>query len=211
MCRMKVLHTLVAAMIVLGSIGNANAQSAGNSNAGRGWAARATAGAGTSPVSKRYFYAGQPTEQASDFEAETRDGSVSAKAKGLTGTWRVAIPTSDGGLPPFNAYQTFSDDGTFTEVSDLLTTQTESPAHGVWSGKKSDYQLTFELFVFDPETKLPAGRVRVRNNITLSADGDSFTSDSVVDFITPDGMVIEGVDSGPFSGTRVKVVPISGT
>lgn len=205
MCRMKVLHTLVAAMIVLGSIGNANAQSAGNSNAGRGWAARATASAGASPVSKRSFDAGQPTEQASDFEAETRAESASAKAKGLTGTWRVSIPTSDGGLPPFNAYQTFSDDGTFTEVSDLLTTQTESPAHGVWSGKKSDYQLTFELFVFDPETKLPAGRVRVRNNITLSADGDSFTSDSVVDFITPDGMVIEGVDSGPFKIGRAHV------
>jgi hypothetical protein len=163
------------------------------------------------PVSKLSVDAGQPSEQPSGLVAESQVASSSAKAKGLTGTWRVSIPTSDGGLPPFNAYQTFSDDGTFTEVSDLLTTQTESPAHGVWSGRKSDYQLTFELFVFDPETKQPAGRVRVRNNITLSADGDSFTSDSVVDFITPDGMVIEGVDSGPFSGTRVKVVPISGT
>ena len=210
MCRTKVLHTLLAAIIVLGSIGTASAQSSANTNAGRGWAARAMANGGL-PVSKLSVDAGQPSEQPSELVAESQVASASAKAKGLTGTWRVSIPTSDGGLPPFNAYQTFSDDGTFTEVSDLLTTQTESPAHGVWSGRKSDYQLTFELFVFDPETKQPAGRVRVRNNITLSADGDSFTSDSVVDFITPDGMVIEGVDSGPFSGTRVKVVPISGT
>lgn len=210
MCRTKVLHTLLAATIVLGSFGTASAQSPADTYAGRGWAARATASAGM-PVSKRSADAGQPTDQPSEFMAESQEVSAAAKAKGLTGTWRVAIPTSDGGLPPFNAYQTFSDDGTFTEVSDLLTTQTESPAHGVWSGRKSDYQLTFELFVFDPETKQPAGRVRVRNNITLSADGDSFTSDSVVDFITPDGMVIEGVDSGPFSGTRVEVVPISGT
>lgn len=210
MCRTKVLHTLLAAIIVLGSIGSATAQSPANTSAGRGWAARATANAGM-PVSKRSADAGQPIEQSSELVTESQDASAAGKAKGLTGTWRVAIPTSDGGLPPFNAYQTFSDDGTFTEVSDLLTTQTESPAHGVWSGRKSAYQLTFELFVFDPETKQPAGRVRVRNNITLSTDGDSFTSDSVVDFITPDGMVIEGVDSGPFSGTRVKVVPISGT
>ena len=38
--------------------------------------------------------------------------------------------------------------------------------HGAWSGKKNDYLLTFELFVFDPETKQPAGRVRVRGAIT---------------------------------------------
>lgn len=211
MCRTKVLHTLLAAIIVLGSIGTASAQSSANTNAGRGWAARAMANGGVSSAAKQVVDGGQPTEEPSEFGTESHDGSASAKAKGLTGTWRVSIPTSAGGNPPFNAYQTFSDDGTFTEVSDLLTTQTESPAHGVWSGRKSDYQLTFELFVFDPETKQPAGRVRVRNNITLSADGNSFTSDSVVDFITPDGMVIEGVDSGPFSGTRVKVVPISGT
>ena len=211
MCRMRVLHSLLVAAIVLGSIGIASAQSTGNAGARGGWGARAMFGTGAVASSRPPAGEDQPGDKAGDAGNGGGASSASAKSRGLTGTWRVAIPTSDGGLAPFNAYQTFSDDGTFTEVSDLLATQTESPAHGAWSGKKSDYLLTFELFVFDPETKQPAGRVRVRCAITLSADGDSFQADSVVDFITPDGMVIEGVDSGPFSGSRVKVVPISGT
>lgn len=211
MCRMKVLHSLLIAAVVLGSFGIASAQSTGNAGARGGWGARAMFGNGAVASSRRADYNNRTGGTRGDAGSGTTAGSASAKSRGLTGTWRVAIPTSDGGLAPFNAYQTFSDDGTFTEVSDLLTTQTESPAHGAWSGKKNDYLLTFELFVFDPETKQPAGRVRVRCAITLSADGDSFEADSVVDFITPDGTVIEGVDSGPFSGSRVKVVPISGT
>jgi hypothetical protein len=205
MCRTKTLSLLVATAILAMSAGVANAQSDGKT--GRGWGARALSGS-TNPA--RVSRPGDTTA-APESSASHKTDATAAKAKGLTGTWRVSIPTSDGGLAPFNAYHTFTGDGTFVEVSDLLTTQTESPAHGVWSGKKQDYQLTFELFVFDPGTKEPAGRVRVRCAITLAADGDSFTANTVVDFIAPDGSVAEGVDSGPFSGTRVKVVPITGT
>jgi hypothetical protein len=205
MCRTKTLSLLVATAILAASAGIANAQSAGK--AGRGWSARALAGS----VSPARVNPSSNSDVAPEATAAFKTDATAAKAKGLTGTWRVSIPTSDGGLAPFNAYHTFTGDGTFVEVSDLLTTQTESPAHGVWSGKKQDYQLTFELFVFDPGTKEPVGRVRVRCAIHLAADGDSFTGDTVVDFIAPDGSVAEGVDSGPFSGTRVKVVPISGT
>lgn len=193
MCRHRILPTMLAAIILVLPAGLAHAQS----KSGAGWSTRALS----------------PTNAAvrADVPADSVRSTAAAKPKGLVGTWRVSIPQSDGGLPPFNAYQTFNADGTFTEVSDLLTTQTESPAHGVWSGKRSDYDLTFELFVFDPVTKQPAGRVRVRAAIKLSDDGDSLTANTVVDFIAPDGSVAEGVDSGPFTGTRVKVVPVSGT
>ncbi len=209
MCRSKILSPLAVAAIVLCSITMAPAQSK-DASSGRGnWGARALSG--SVAITPPQLADNDSTSITTIPIAEEEANEATAKVKGLTGTWRVAIPTSAGGLPPFNAYQTFSSDGTFTEVSDLLTTQTESPAHGVWSGKKNSYQLTFELFVFDPGTKAPAGRVRVRCAITLSPDGETFAADSVVDFITPDGEIIEGVDSGPFSGTRVKVVPISGT
>jgi hypothetical protein len=205
MCRSRILHTLVAAMLVALSAGLSDAQAEG----GGGWGARAvraTAALATSgPADDIRPSVGSTADPKADAPR------AAAKAKGLVGTWRVHIPQSAGGLPPFNAYQTFHGDGTITEVSDLLTTQTESPAHGVWTGKRSDYQFTFELFVFDPETKQPAGRVRVRGTIRLAQDGESFTADSVVDFITPDDSVVEAVDSGPFTGSRVEVVPVIGT
>jgi hypothetical protein len=197
---------LVAAAMLAMSTGVANAQSTNRAHHAGAWGARAVGAA----ASVDRIDTTSPTLEPDGDRTALRAARAS-KARGITGTWRVSIPQSDAGLPPFNAYQTFNADGTFTEVSDLLTTQTESPAHGVWSGKKLDYQLTFELFVFDPATKEPVGRVRVRCNIRLSDDGDAFTASSVVDFIAPDGSVAEAVDSGPFTGTRVKVVPISGT
>lgn len=130
-----------------------------------------------------------------------------ARRTALTGTWRIQIPKSNAGLPPFNAYHTFNIDGTFTEVSDLLPALNETPAHGVWQGEKPDFQLTFELFVFD-EQKTPAGIVRVRNAIRLADDNNSFTSRYEVDFIAPDGTVEAAIDTGTYTGTRVKVIPV---
>lgn len=126
----------------------------------------------------------------------------------LVGTWYVNIPTSNGGLPPFNALQTFNDGGTFTESSDLLVTQTEGPAFGVWKGNGARYNLTFQLFIFDPEKKESVGMVRVRAVIRMISN-DEFVADSAVDFIAPDGTVEKGIDGGPFHGKRVKVLPVN--
>ncbi|HYE74743.1 MAG TPA: hypothetical protein VEF04_15500 [Blastocatellia bacterium] len=127
------------------------------------------------------------------------------KPEPIVGTWYINIPTSNGGLPPFNALQTFHDGGTFTESSDLLITQTEGPAFGVWSGKGWFYNLTFQLFVFDPENKVPVGMVRVRVAIRL-LNQDELAGDTVVDFIAPDGTIELGIDGGPFTGKRIKVL-----
>ncbi len=130
------------------------------------------------------------------------------KPEPIVGTWAVHIPTSNGGLPPFNALQTFHDGGTFTESSDLLVTQTEGPAFGAWKGNGYRYYLTFQLFVFDPDKKESVGMVRVRAFIRMIND-DEFEAESVVDFIAPDGTIEKGIDGGPFTGKRVKVVPVN--
>jgi hypothetical protein len=123
----------------------------------------------------------------------------------LVGTWFIDVPGADG-APGFQAYQTFNEDGTFVETSSLLATLSEGPAHGVWSGKKRDFQLTFELFAFDPDHN-PVGRIRVRCAIRIIND-DNLTADTRVDFINPDGSVIPEIGSGPFTGKRVKVLPL---
>jgi hypothetical protein len=127
------------------------------------------------------------------------------KPEPIVGTWSVHIPTSNTGLPPFNALQTFHDGGTFTESSDLLITQTEGPAFGVWKGNGHRYNLTFQLFAFDPDKKESVGMVRVRAFIRMISD-DEFEAESVVDFIAPDGTIEKGIDGGPFTGKRVKVI-----
>jgi len=124
----------------------------------------------------------------------------------LTGTWLVDVPESDGGFPAFQALHTFHNDGTFTETSNLLGGGEEGPAHGVWRRIDStNYALTFYLFVFD-ENGDAADMVRVRVAIQL-IDNDHLTAQTAVDFIEPDGTIIPNIDSGPFTGTRLKVEP----
>lgn len=122
----------------------------------------------------------------------------------LVGTWFCSVGESPGGAPPFEAYQTFNSDGTFVETSSLLGGNGEGPAHGVWERSIRGYLLTFELFVFDPMTGESVGRVRVRNYIRTNGR-NNFTSYNVVDFIEPDGTVIEGIDSGVYTAERVRV------
>ena len=128
-----------------------------------------------------------------------------ARRKALTGAWRINVAKSETGFDPFNAYHTFGLDGTFVEVSDLLATLTESPAHGAWNLNGQDYLLTFELFVFD-EQKKPAGIVRVRCSIRLTNPGE-LAGDAVVDFIAPDGSIAMAIDRTPFTGKKIQVLP----
>lgn len=130
------------------------------------------------------------------------------RRRALVGAWYVNIPQSETGLPPFNALQVFHDGGTFTEVSDLLATLTETPAMGVWDIDPVDkYLLTFQLFVFD-ENRAPVGMVRVRCRITL-INLNEFSAEGVVDFIDPDGNVILAIDKTPFTGKRIHSLPVN--
>jgi hypothetical protein len=151
-----------------------------------------------------------PSEAEDDSGAQTELfgwGLPRPRPEPIVGTWLIDIPTSNTGLPPFRAYHTFADGGTFTEVSSLLAKLGESPAHGVWTGRGARYNLTFELFVFDPETKEPVGIIRVRVAIRLLSR-DELVGDTAVDFIAPDGTVEENIDGGPLTGKRVKVRPV---
>lgn len=137
-------------------------------------------------------------------ERGTREGTITAGNE-LVGTWNCYVGESDGGNPPFEALQTFNSDGTFVETSSLLGMGGEGPAHGAWERNAEAYLLTFELFVFDPETGESVGRVRVRNLIRVAGNRMNFTSYNVVDFIEPSGNVIEGIDSGIYTGQRLQV------
>jgi len=83
-------------------------------------------------------------------------------------------------------------------------TAINTAAHGVWEFTRRGYILTFELFVFDPETGVSVGRVRVRNLIQMNGR-DKFTANETVDFIELDGTVIENIDGGIYTATRMRL------
>jgi len=132
------------------------------------------------------------------------EGQFATLAPPIFGTWNCKIDESDTGLPPFEALQTFGQDGTFVETSNLLGMGGEGPAHGVYDRSRNGYILTFELFVFDPATGESVGRVRVRASIRMFGQ-NAFDADTAVDFIEPDGNTITDIDGGPFHGTRMLV------
>lgn len=186
------MKRILLATLLIGSLALTFNQAFAQSNQrSAGWAARGHAQASGNQKQTEFQ------------EARSLEGTELSKTA-LVGTWVINVPASPGGAE-FNALQTFHADGTMTETSDLLAKLGEGPAHGAWTGKKRDYQITFELFVFDPDRN-PAGRVRVRATVRLT-DEDNFTADSAVDFIEPNGNVIPDIGSGPFTGTRLKVMP----
>lgn len=124
-----------------------------------------------------------------------------AQRNSLLGSWVVHVQST--GSPEFNALQTFQLGGTVNETSDLLSQGGEGPGQGAWQRTDDGYAATFELFIFNPDGS-KAGRIRVRETITLT-DENHFTGFSVADIILPDGEVIENIDNGPITGTRVSV------
>ena len=124
----------------------------------------------------------------------------------IVGTWVCDVPNGDP--VPFQALQTFHDDGTFVETSSLLGRGEEGPAHGVWKRDGRIYRLTFQLFAFDPATGDHVGMIRVRVSLQLDKHDLLTATFASADFIHPDG-TIEELGGGPdaYTCTRMEVVP----
>lgn len=125
----------------------------------------------------------------------------------IVGTWFCDVAV-DEGQPPFRALQTFHAGGTFTETSSDLAKGLEGPAHGVWIRANDKYQLTFQLFAFDPDTHESTGMIRVRISLRLDGPDRLKATFGVVEFVDFDGTITE-LDRGPdpYTCTRIKVVP----
>jgi hypothetical protein len=122
----------------------------------------------------------------------------------LVGTWVCDV----AGEPAFQALHTFHADGTFNETSSLLGQGQEGPAQGVWKRDGNQYQLTFQLFAFDPETGESTGMIRVRVSLKVDKPDHIQGTFGVADFIDLDGTITElGGGPDPYTCTRINVVP----
>ena len=116
-----------------------------------------------------------------------------AQAPQLSGTWTTWVSLTN---PPPGVDATFQALDTFTPGGGILVSSSQSHptarslAHGncAHTGGR-DYACTFVWFRFDP-TGTYIGMQRVRRTMTVSADGNSFTSTDTIDVLAPDGTVV---------------------
>lgn len=125
-------------------------------------------------------------------------------ARELVGSWRVTVSSPD--FPSFQALQSYHEDHTYTDTTDLLATLTEGPGLGAWRGRGPTYFVTFQLFAWELDGT-PAGVIQVRNAVTIDRP-NHMTGVSAVDFIAPDGTLIPDIGTATFEGTRIRAVKL---
>jgi hypothetical protein len=109
--------------------------------------------------------------------------------------------TTGAALGTFSAMFTFNRGGTFWESGTQISPALRSPSHGVWSYESNGvYNTAFQFFRFNADGTL-AGRQIVRQQLELSADGDSYTTTATAQVLDVNGNVIaNNCSSG--TGTR---------
>jgi hypothetical protein len=112
---------------------------------------------------------------------------VLAKEHRLVGSWQIIDP----GSGTFIGLLTADGSGT-TTVSSTVSTPAAfvSTAHGVWEKTGQTYSITTRAFLYDAAGNLIFTR-KVRSNVQLSQDGQTYTSDVVIDVMQLDGTVIQ--------------------
>lgn len=136
----------------------------------------------------------------------------------LTGAWRSSIQFPSGIMASFKGLEfmlVMNQGGTMTESSNYDGVPPMPPAYGIWR-KTGDrqYELHYEFYMTAAPDSLqslltgggfpPAGRGIFRENITLSADGDSFTSTIKFEAFDLTGKSMEAASTGTGKAVRMK-------
>ena len=140
-----------------------------------------------------------------------------AAAPDLVGEWRAQLQFSSGAFAPIKDLEfmyVFNQGGTMTESSNYDASPPVPPAYGIWRkvGDKQ-FEAKYEFYVTKPPAAFdeivkaggwgPAGRGIFVERITLSADGNSFTSKIKYDQFDTAGKPAEGGGVAEGKGTRL--------
>jgi hypothetical protein len=138
-------------------------------------------------------------------------------AAGLVGEWRAKLQFTSGALAPIKDLEfmyVFNQGGTLTESSNYDASPPVPPAYGIWrKAGDREFEAKYEFYVtrppatFDEIAKAggwsPAGRGVLLERITLSEDGNSFTSKIRYDQFDPAGKPSEGGGEATGQGVRM--------
>ena len=149
------------------------------------------------------------------------DDSKAAKTDehGLVGAWRSHLQLQSGALATIRDLEfmyVFNSGGTLTESSNYDAAPPVPPAYGAWrSLGQNRYEARYEFYMTRSATPeegiaasggwLPAGRGVFLETITLSADGNAFTSELKYELFDQSGKPAAGAGSGTGSAERMTV------
>jgi hypothetical protein len=144
-------------------------------------------------------------EETGDGQKQENASTRSAHAGKLEGSWNhqgTRLNCQTGAvLGTFPALFTFTRGGTFWESGTQISPALRSPSHGVWSYEsRRTYRTAFQFFRFNADGAL-AGRQIVRQQIELSADGNSYTATATAQVLDVNGNVIAN-NCASGTGTR---------
>jgi hypothetical protein len=128
---------------------------------------------------------GYPGENTAEGESPAAVSAVST-APQLEGTWRSTVTITGG--PSFSALNSINGGGTYFEADEIqLLPPSAGPAVGVWTKVGSNrYAFTWESYLFDLDTNMPAGKLQIRGLITL-IDRNHYTAEVHFTFYDVDG------------------------
>lgn len=114
------------------------------------------------------------------------------RAAALEGAWDSVVTLTDcqgGTLAVFRAYVMFNAGGTLNSTDNTPPTR-HGPGLGTWErlGGHS-YSAPFQFFNFNPDGSF-AGVQKISRTVTLSTDGNSYTSVVAFESYDPDGNLI---------------------
>ena len=134
----------------------------------------------------------------------------------LVGAWRASIQFESGAFAAIKDLEfmyVFNDGGTLTESSNYDGAPPVPPAYGVWrSIGPGEYEAKYEFYVTTPSPPdafrsgagwLPSGRGVFTERITLSPDGQAFTSTVRYEALGVKGEPVAG--SGEARGRAVRI------
>lgn len=126
-------------------------------------------------------------------KTDDADSRVSDSRGNITGTWQTLVTprncqNGDPVAPPFPGILTFNKGGTLSGTS-----ATVPAAFGIWDRQHGagNFAFAFISLRFSP-TGVFLGTQRVRQTMTLNAEGNGFTSQGTVQVLDPNGVVIGG-------------------
>jgi hypothetical protein len=152
-------------------------------------------------------------------ESADEKTQISGSNPALAGVWKASIQFSTGAFAPVKDLEfmyAFHQDGTMTESSNYDAAPPVPPAYGVW--KQTDariFEAHYEFFMTAaPDSAarasgidgwVPAGRGILTETITLSEDGNSFSSNLKFEAFDKSGKLTDM--GGVATGAGLRMVP----
>lgn len=122
----------------------------------------------------------------------------------LVGSWMVSVDRGPS-MPPLKSLQSYSGGGTVVEIANGGAT-VRSPAHGAWKriGNRA-YGSTTVFFRYDPASGAFIGTLKLRHELELAKDGQSFSGVAVGELRDANGNLLPGSNTRKDLVTAVRI------